>query len=165
MKFSRLVSHVSGKPVSVAEALTGRATKWIMDKFGVSRSTAQRWKSGRPSHPGGPPSRPKGSKADDVMQSADRDTRRKIAAGAMRNATAVNVGVIEVDGDTDRCKGKRNLGTVQLTEAQRAKMAEAAEATEAGNMEDAERLHSEALLGGNYGPLRITDYNPGFGYI
>ena len=45
MKFKSMISQL-GRPLTVAEALTGRDSKWIADKFGVSRRTAQRWKKG-----------------------------------------------------------------------------------------------------------------------
>lgn len=169
MKFKTMVSRNVGKPVSIAEALTGRTTKWIASKFGVSESTARRWKSGRPSHAGGPPSKPKdAAKAAAVMGSATGAQRRKIAANAMRSATSVNVGTVGIESDTGDEKGSRRVGTVVLGAEGRSLLQQAGDALEAGNWDLAERLHDQALLhadGRDYGPLHVTDYGSGFNYI
>lgn len=169
MKFGQLVSRNLGKPVNVAEALIGRSTKWIADKFGVSESTARRWRGGRPSHRGGPPSGPRDpDKRNSVLRSPDKETRRRIAAGAMRGATAISVGTIDVDADTGDAKGKRRLGIIQLGPEGRERMARAAEALDNGDEALAARLQSDAILhsdGRDYGPLHVDGYGPGFHYI
>jgi hypothetical protein len=161
MKFRSLISQI-GRPVDATEALTGRTSRWIADKFGVSMRTAQRWKRGtqQPTDRGGRRSK--------VMQSADR---KKVAARAIREARAVNVGRVGVEADTGRVgarTGTRNVGLVQLDDSARARMEEAAEALEHGDTDRAEELMSDALLnsgGRDYGPLRISDYSPGFHLI
>jgi len=161
MKFKSLVSQI-GKPVNVSESLIGRSSRWVADKFGVSMRTAQRWKKGTqlPSE--------RGDRRGRVMGSADADTRRKVAAKALREARAVHVGRIEVVDKSPKGKGKkpgrnfRNVGTVQLDERSRDRMAEAADALEAGDTERAERLMSEAVLrtsGKDYGSaLDVADW-------
>jgi hypothetical protein len=169
VKFKSMIGRNVGKPVSIAEALTGRTTKWIASKFGVSESTARRWRSGKPSHAGGPPSRPKDAdKAAAVMDSAKGDQRRKIAANAMRAATAINVGAVDVESDTGNEKGKRRVGTIVLGAEGRSLLQQAGDALEAGNWDLAERLHDQAILhadGRDYGPLHVTGYGSGFNYI
>lgn len=163
MKFKSLVSQI-GKPVTVQESLMGRSSKWVAERFGVSRRTAQRWKAGaqQPSTRGG--------RRERVMKSADAETRRKIAADALRNAEAVNAGKVEVKYPGGRVGGgnKRNLGVVQLGEQGRARMREAADALEAGDTQGAERAVSDALLRSdnrNYGPLEVADWPAGFHLI
>jgi hypothetical protein len=161
VKFAQLIGRNIGKPVSMAEALTGRTTRWIVEKFGVSDSTARRWRRGaqQTRDPG---------KRDAVMGSSDRDTRRKIAANAMRGATGMSVGKIGVDADTGRATGSRRLGTIQLGREGTEKMELAADALERGDMAEAERLMSDAILhsdGRDYGPLHVSDYGPGFNLI
>lgn len=171
MKFAQLVGRVIGKAVSVQEALAGRSTKWIAEKFDVSPSTARRWRDGKPSHAGGPPSKPRDSeKTAAVFGSVDRDQRRRIAADAMRGATSVNVGKVEVRIDTgDQHETQtRNLGIVQLGQEGQALMQQAAEAAEAGNMALADELVDRALLhsdGRDYGPCHISGYSSGFTFI
>jgi hypothetical protein len=167
-----MIGRNVGKPVSIAEALTGRTTKWITEKFGVSASTAQRWRSGRPSHRGGPPSGPRDKDRHDAVMGSARSSsqRRKIAAGAMRGASAVNVGKVGVESDTGDEKGTRRVGVIQLGPEGRALMAQAAEALEAGDYALAEMLTDQAILhcpseGRDYGPLHISDYGPGFSFI
>jgi hypothetical protein len=160
MKFRSLISQI-GKPVNASEAVAGRSSRWIADKFGVSMRTAQRWKAGtqQPSE--------RGDRRDKVMKSADR---HKVAAQALRDARAVNAGKVGVASDTGRMsarKGQRNLGVVQLDETAQDRMNEAADLLDAGDVEGAERLVSQAILDakGDYGPLRIEDYPPGFHLI
>lgn len=151
MRFTSLVSQI-GKPQNVAEALTNRTSKWIAEHFGVSRRTAQRWKAGsqQPGKRVGGPGQ--------VEKSANAETRRKVAANALRGATAINVGRIAVVDKSPRGKGPkpgknyRNVGVVQLDPAARERMNEAAEALEAGDTERAEQLMSEAVL-------NTADYN------
>jgi hypothetical protein len=159
MQFGSLISQV-GKPQNVAEALANRTSQWIAQHFGVSRRTAQRWKAGsqQPGKRVGGPER--------VMRSANAETRRKVAADALRNTKAVNAGRISVHYPGGRTGGPtRNLGVVQLDERGRQRMAEAADALEAGNLDQAERLVSDALLGRNYGPLLISDWPAHFHLI
>jgi hypothetical protein len=102
------------------------------------------------------------------MGTAKGGQRRKIAANAMRNASAVAVGKVGVESDTGEETGTRRVGTIQLGTEGRDLMQQAADALEAGNYDLAERLHDQALLhadGRDYGPLHITDYGPGFNYI
>jgi hypothetical protein len=156
-----MISQI-GKPVSPTEALTGRSSRWIAEKFGVSMRTAQRWKRGtqQPSARDG--------RRDKVMRSADR---RKVAAQALRQARAVNAGVVGVESDTGRPSartGSRNVGLVQLDESARSRMREAADALDRGDVDRAEDLFSDAVLntnGRHYGPLRISEYPPGFHLI
>lgn len=166
MKFKTLVSQI-GKPVSVQESLINRSTKWIAQHFGVSLRQAQRYKSGRATL-----DRPQDrAKRERVMGSADAETRRKVAASSIRDARAVNVGRVRLrygdPGQRGRVGGgdRRNLGVVQLNDAQREKMAQAADALEAGDTERAEYLMNEAILDGKYGPLQIDDWPPGFHLI
>lgn len=165
MKFGNLISRNLGKAQSVTEALTGRSTRWISEHFGVSRSTAFRWRTGR-QRPG------TGERKDAVMGSPDKDTRRRIAADAMRHANAVHVGKVTMRYPGGRGDGtQRNIGTVYLSPEAREKMNEAAEALERGDEQRAEDLWNDALLrSGNrssttgraeYGPLDIGDYGPG----
>ena len=161
MKFTQLISRNIGKPETMAEALIGRPTRWIAAKFGVSDSTARRWRNGtqRTLNP---------FKRDAVMGSPDKETRRKIAADTMRQASAVNVGKIGVDADTGRAKGTRKLGVIQLGPEGRERLEQAAEALENGDEAEAARLTSLAILhsdGRDYGPLHIEDYGPGFHLI
>lgn len=151
MKFTSLVSQI-GKPQNVAESLVNRTSKWVAEHFGVSRRTAQRWKAGsqQPGNRVGGPGR--------IEKSANAETRRTVAAQALRGATAVNVGRIEVVDKSPRGKGPkpgknyRNIGVVQLDPDSRERMNEAAEALEAGDTERAEQLMSEAVL-------RTPDYD------
>jgi hypothetical protein len=162
VKFKSMVSAI-GKPVNASEALTGRSSRWIAGKFGVSMRTAQRWRKGtqQPTD--------KGDRREKVMKSADADTRRKVAAEALRDARAVNVGRVQVVDKSPRGKGKgrkrdeyRNVGVVQLDGTSRDKMREAADALESGDTDRAERLMSEAVLtspGKNYGSaLDVADW-------
>jgi len=162
VKFKSLISGI-GKPVNASEALTGRTSRWIASKFGVSMRTAQRWKKGTQQ----PTDR--GDRREKVMKSADADTRRKVAADALRNANAVNIGRVQVVDKSPRGKGKarkrneyRNVGVVQIEGTSREKMQEAASALESGDTERAERLMSEAILtspGKNYGSaLDVADW-------
>jgi hypothetical protein len=102
------------------------------------------------------------------MKSADR---RKVAAQVIRQTRAVNAGRVKVVSDTGRAaarEGTRNVGMVQLDDSARDRMQEAADALEEGDTERAEELFSDAVLntgGRNYGPLRISDYPPGFHLI
>ncbi len=168
MRFTNLISQI-GKPQNVAEALTNRTSKWIAQHFGVSRRTAQRWKAGSQQpgkRVGGP---------EQVEKSANAETRRKVAAQAMRGATAVNVGRIEVVDKSPRGKGPRpgknyrNVGVVQLDTASQALMNEAAEAIEDGDTERAEELMSEAVLhsygGGAESALSVADWPAHFHLI
>jgi hypothetical protein len=168
VKFKSIIGRSIGKPLSVAEALAGRSTKWIAEKFGVSESTARRWRSGRPSHRGGPPAGESSRHKGDIMGSAGTGQRRKIAATAMRGASAVNVGKVGVESDTGEETGTRRVGVIQLGTEGRDLMRQAADALERGDYATAERLHDQAILhadGRDYGPLHITDYGPGFNYI
>lgn len=161
MKFRSMISQI-GKPVNTAEALAGRSSRWIANKFGVSMRTAQRWRKGtqQPTE--------RGDRREKVMKSADR---RKVAAQALREARAVNVGKVGVESDTGRVSartGTRNVGIVQLDDRARERMEEAADALDAGDVERAEKLVSDAILntgGRDYGPLQISDYGPGFHLI
>lgn len=168
MRFTSLISQI-GKPQNVVESLTNRPSKWIAQHFGVSRRTAQRWKAGSQQpgkRVGGP---------DKVMGSANAETRRTVAAQAMRGTTAVNVGRIEVVDKSPRGKGPRpgknyrNVGVVQLDPASQARMDEAADALEAGDTERAEQLMSEAILrtsGKDYGgALEVADWPAHFHLI
>lgn len=161
MKFRSMISQI-GKPLNPMEALAGRTSRWIANKFGVSMRTAQRWKKGTQL----PTDR--GDRREKVMKSADR---RKVAAQALREARAVNAGKVGVESDTGRAgarKGTRNVGIVQLDDGAREKMQEAADALDEGDVERAEKLVSDAILnsgGRDYGPLRISDYGPGFHLI
>jgi hypothetical protein len=156
-----MISQV-GKPVSTAEALAGRSSRWVANKFGVSMRTAQRWRRGQQQ-----PSTRDGRR-DLVMKSADR---RKVAAHVIRQAHAVNAGRVGVKSDTGRAgarTGTRNVGLVQLDSAAQARMQEAADALEEGDLERAGDLFSDAVLntgGRDYGPLQISDYPPGFHLI
>ena len=156
-----MISQI-GKPVNTAEALAGRSSRWIASKFGVSMRTAQRWRRGQQQ-----PSERDGRRAK-VMKSADR---RKVAAQVIRQTRAVNAGRVKVVSDTGRAaarEGTRNVGMVQLDDSARDRMQEAADALEEGDTERAEELFSDAVLntgGRNYGPLRISDYPPGFHLI
>jgi hypothetical protein len=149
-----------GKPTTISEALTGRSSKWIADKFGVSRRTAQRWLKGT--------QQPKPDRRAAVLKSVDAKQRRKIAAEAIREARAVNAGRVAVKADTGRAaarEGTRNVGLVQLDSTAQARMGEAARALESGQLGRAEELFSNAVLntnGRHYGPLQISDYPPGF---
>ncbi len=162
MRFRQIISQI-GKPVSPREALSNRTSKWVADKFGVSRRTAQRWKKGtqQPSD--------RLSRKGKVMDSADAETRRKVAADALRGAQAVDAGTVRVrypGGRGDQTK--RKVGVVPLDEQARERMQEAADALERGDVERAEGLVSDAVLntnGRHYGPLQIDDYPPGFHLI
>lgn len=167
MRFRSLVSQI-GKPVNPAEALGNRSSKWIARHFGISRRQAQRYKAGQASL-----DRPQDrARRDQVMGSADSDTRRKVAADALRGARAVHVGRVEVVDKSPKGKAKRpgrnfrNVGTVQLDERSRERMNAAADALESGDTEHAERLLSEAVLrtaGKDYGgALDVADWPPGF---
>jgi hypothetical protein len=163
MKFTSLVSQI-GKPQNVAESLVNRTSKWVADHFGVSLRTAQKWKSGKGRKqadgtykPQAPGKEVGGSEG--VVKSANAETRRTVAASALRGASAVNVGRIEVVDKSPRKgarpgKQYRNVGVVQLDPEARERMNEAAEAIEAGDTERAERLMSEAVL-------NTPDYNTG----
>jgi hypothetical protein len=152
-----------GRPVTIAEALTGRDTKWIADKFGVSRRTAQRWKKGT--------QQPKPDRRPAVIKSVDAKQRRKIAAEAIREVRAVNAGRVAVKSDTGKyaaTESTRNVGLVQLDESARDRMRQAADALDRNEVDQAEALFSDAVLntnGRNYGPLQISDYPPGFHLI
>jgi hypothetical protein len=158
MKFRSMISQV-GKPVNATEALTGRTSRWIADKFGVSMRTAQRWRKGtqQPTE--------RGDRRTKVMQSADR---RKVAARVVRETRTIIAGRVGVKSDTGRQaarEGTRNVGLVELDEQAQERMQEAADALDAGDTERAEELMSDAILnsgGRNYGPLRISEYPPGF---
>lgn len=158
MQFPGLISQI-GKPLSVSEALTGRSSRWVAKRFGVSMRTAQRWKRGTQQ-----PTDRDGRRAK-VLKSADR---RKVAAQVIRDTQAVSAGTVGVESDTGRAgarSGTRNVGLVQLDGGARARMDEAADALDAGDMDRAKQLFSDAVLntnGRNYGPLRISDYPPGF---
>jgi len=161
MKFKSMISQI-GKPVNATEALAGRSSRWIANKFGVSMRTAQRWRKGtqQPTE--------RGNRRNAVMKSADR---KKVAAQALRDTRAVNAGKVGVKSDTGRAKartGTRTVGLVQLDERARERMQEAADALEAGDLERAQELVSDAVLntgGRDYGPLQIEDYGPGFHLI
>jgi hypothetical protein len=159
MKFTELVSRNLGRPQGMAEALTGRATRWIADRFGVSMTTARRWRNGTQQ------TRDTGRR-EGVMKSADRDTRRKVAAGRMRQAQGINVGKLGVKPDTgDQKEQTRNLGFIRLGEQGQALMQQAGDALDRGDDEEAARLQSEAILhadGRDYGPMNATDYGAGF---
>lgn len=144
MKFDSLVSQ-TGKPLSPSEAVANRPTKWIAERFGVSRRTAQRWKAGtqQPADRGG--------RRERVMKSADADTRRKVAADAFRGASLANVGRIAVVDKSPRKGAKpgrnfRNVGAVQLNEHSRELMDRAAQALEDGDARRAESLMSDAVM-------------------
>lgn len=168
MKFANLISQI-GKPRSTAEALSNRTSKWVAGHFGVSRRTAQRWKAGSQQ----PGKRVGGSER--VEKSANAETRRTVAANAMRGASAVNVGRIAVVDKSPRGKGPRpgknyrNVGVVQLDPASQARMNEAANAIEAGDTERAQQLMSEAVLrtsGKDYGgALEVDDWPAHFHLI
>ena len=170
MRFRSLVSQI-GKPLTPAEALSNRSTKWIAQHFGISRRQAERRKYGHSTL-----DRPQDrAKRERVMESADADTRRKVAADALREAQAVHVGRIEVVDKSPKGKAKRprrnfrNVGTVQLDPASRERMNAAADALESGDTERAERLMSEAVLrtsGKDYGAaLDVADWPPGLHLI
>lgn len=167
MKFSSLISRV-GKPVNVAESLANRTSRWVASHFGVSMRTAQRWKKGtqQPSQRVGGPDR--------IMKSADADTRRKVAADAVRNAQAVHVGRVEVMDKSPKKGAKpgrnyRNLKTVTLNARSREIMDQAADALERGDTNRAEELTSEAIMhsygGGADSALSVADWPPGFHLI
>jgi hypothetical protein len=157
VKFRSLVSQI-GKPVSASEALSGRATSWIAKKFGVSDTTARRWRRGSQA--------PRSDRKSRVMATADR---KQVAANALRNATRVNAGKVKVKPDTGKQKETpRNLGFVPLGTEGRERMAQAADRLEQDDYDGAASLVSDALLhsdGRDYGPLSITDYGPGFDLI
>jgi len=119
MKFSRMISQV-GKPQSVAEAVVNRSTKWIAERFGVSRRTAQRWKKGTQQ-----PSEKEGRR-ERVEKSANKETRQAVAAQALRSAQAVNAGRVGVVDKSGGKTSKRNLGVVQLDQGARDIMRQAA---------------------------------------
>jgi hypothetical protein len=168
VRFTSLVSQI-GKPQNAAEALVNRTSRWIVKHFGVSMRTAQRWKKGTQQpgkRVGGP---------EQVTKSANAETRRTVAAQAMRGTTAVNVGRVEVVDKSPRGKGPkpgknfRTVGVVQLDERSRERMAEAADALEAGDTERAGQLMSEAVLrtsGKDYGgALEVADWPAHFHLI
>jgi len=164
MKFGSLISRV-GKPQNTAEALTNRTSKWVAEHFGVSRRTAQKWKAGTQQ----PGKRVGGPGA--VEKSANTETRRTVAAGALRAATAVNVGRIEVLDKSPRAKGPkpgknyRNVGVVQLDPESQERMNEAADALEAGDTERAEQLMGAAVLQGYGSALDVADWPTHFELI
>jgi hypothetical protein len=164
MRFGSLVSRI-GKPQSTPEALVNRTSKWIAEHFGVSRRTAQRWKAGTQQpgkRVGGP---------EQIEKSANAETRRAVAANAIRSATAINVGRVEVVDKSPRGKGPRpgknfrNVGVVQLDPASRERMEEAAELLESGDTEGAERLMGEAVLQGYGSALSVADWPTHFELI
>jgi hypothetical protein len=161
MKFRSMISQV-GKPVDATEALEGRSSRWVANRFGVSMRTAQRWRKGTQE-----PSAREGRR-DQVMASA---SRAKVAANAIRNARAVSAGKVGVKSDTGRAgarTGTRNVGFVELDSGARERMDEAADMLDAGDYEGAQQLMSDAVLntgGRDYGPLHIEDYPPGFHLI
>jgi hypothetical protein len=171
VKFKSLMSQI-GKPLNTSEALANRTSKWIAERFGISRRQAQRYKSGA-----APLDRPQDrAKRERAMESADADTRRAVAAKALREAQAAHAGRVPVVDKSPKGKAKppgrnfRNVGTVPLTdEKSRRRMTEAAEALEAGDIARAEKAMSEAITrtpGKDYGEaLDIADWPPDFHLI
>lgn len=163
MKFGSLVSKI-GKPVNTAEALINRSSKWVAEHFGVSRRTAQKWKAGTQQpgkRVGGP---------ETVIKSADADTRRKVAADAVRHAKGAVVGRVPVVDKSPKgkaVKSYRNIKPVRFnTPADRARLDAAADALERGDTARAEEIMSEAILasygGGAEASLSIEDWPSGF---
>ncbi|MGH3283601.1 MAG: hypothetical protein ACRDPD_02755 [Streptosporangiaceae bacterium] len=169
MKFRNLISQV-GKPLSTSEALINRPTKWIAEKFGVSRRTAQRWKKGTQQ-----PSPRVGGPDTVIKDSTNADTRKAVAANAIRNAQAAHVGRVSVVDKSPRGNGPkpgknfRNLKVVNFSEREREQMSRAADALERGDTEQAERLMNDAIMGAYGGgadsALSIEDWPPGFHLI
>lgn len=161
MKFGTFISRVIGAPDSMQKALAGRSTKWIMDKFGVSKSTANRWKRGEGE---------KSKKRDAVIASA-KGRRRKIAADSMRRAKGAVPGRVKVHSDTGRETGYRNIGDFTFDDAMLDLMQQAADAVEAGNDDLAHQLMDQAFLHtgehGKYGPMHVDDdgWGPGFHFL
>jgi hypothetical protein len=171
VKFQSVISSL-GKPVNVAEALVNRSTKWIAKQFDVSIRTAQRWKKGtqQPGKGVGGPG--------EVMKTANADTRRKVAANAIRNGTTVHVGAVSVQGSSDKKPTTRKINKAwQVTPAMRERMDRAADALERGDMATAEREMNAAVMdryagerqaggrdssGGLGSFLTITDWGAGF---
>jgi hypothetical protein len=169
VKFRSLVSQI-GKPVNVAESLANRSSKWVAGHFGVSMRTAQRWKKGtqQPS--------PRIGGSERVIKSANADTRRTVAADAIRDAQAAHVGRVAVVDKSPKGKAPkpgrntRNLRTVHVDKPRsRELLNSAADAVERGDDARAERLMNEAVMdaygGGTGAALSIEDWPPGFHLI
>lgn len=169
MKFRTLVSQI-GKPRDVSEALADRSTKDIAKQFGVSLRTAQRWKAGSQQ-----PSKKQGGPGGVLKKLDTPDTRRKVAANAVRDARGAHVGRIPVVDKSPRGKGKfkptyRNLKDVNFENPEaRRKLNDAADAIERKDYDRAEDLLSDAVMiaygGGADSALSIEDWTPGFHLI
>jgi hypothetical protein len=171
VKFQTAISTI-GKPVNVSEALINRSSKWVAKKFGVSIRTAQKWKAGtqQPGKKAGGPQK--------VIKSADADTRRKVAANAIRNGSTVHIGSVQVQGSNDKKPTTRKIGkSWTVNAAMRERMNRAADALDRGDMAAAEREMNAAVMnryagestaggrdssGGIGSWLTITDWGTGF---
>ena len=171
MKFRSVISNI-GKPVNASEALLNRTSKWVAEHFGVSRRTAQRWKAGSQQpgkRVGGP---------EQVMGSADAETRRNVTAKAFREARTLHIGAVQVQGSGDRKPTTRRINKDwSVTPEMREHMNRAADHLEAGNVEAAEQEMNAAVMnryageaerggrdttGGLASWLTITDWGAGF---
>ena len=139
MKFSSAISRI-GKPVNASEALLNRTSKWIADHFGVSRRTAQRWKAGtqQPSE--------KGGRKEQVMGSPDADTRRAVAAKALREAQTLHIGNVSVQYSSETPTKRKINKDWQVTPEMRERMDRAADHLEAGNVGAAEQEMNAAVM-------------------
>lgn len=141
MKFQAAISSI-GKPVNVAEALVNRSSKWVAKHFGVSVRTAQRWKAGTQQ----PGKRAGGPGA--VTKTANAETRRKVAANALRTGSTVHIGSVKVRGSGDKKATTRKINKAwSVTPAMRERMNKAADALERGDMQAAEREMNAAVMG------------------
>ena len=117
----------------------GEASKYLMDAYGVSRRTAQKWLKGEqaPSDRGGRKS----------AVAADKRAARRIAANQMRRAKVVAAGKVQVVSKSDlKSAGTRNVGVVQITARARQLLDQAAAALESGADEQAGQLASDAIM-------------------
>lgn len=155
--------------IKAAMTARGQASRYLADRYGVSRRTAQKWLKGdqAPAVRGGTRGKVQG----------DRNASLKIAADKMRNARGLAVGKVQViDKSKGNPAGNRNVGVVAVDPQMRQELATAAELLEAGMVEQAQQIVSDAIMGGYgqarggnretaRGALEIDDYPGGINFI
>lgn len=122
----------SSGDVARALANSGKSTREIADQIGKSTRQALRYVRGEVKNIPG-----------DVADAVEGDSIAEVLAAA----TAIDVGSVEVESSSGPA-GSRNMGTIPVTAAMRAQLAEAGELYAAGDDDAAEAALSAALVNG-----------------
>jgi hypothetical protein len=147
VEFAEAIDQL-GRPRTFAEAidvLKDRGTRWFVERFGISERTARRWRAG--THE---PARTAAGRQrrEEVIRAVGPAARHTLAIRALRAATSLYVGRVEVRSKSDgSLQGERSIGTVVLDHIGRRELDVVIRALEEGEVQGAGNAFSDLVLG------------------